>query len=561
VQTGDWVISDGNTWGKIDNTDAVKSVNGQTGVVNLGYEDLGDMPEATDTEVGGIMLGFVGGLDADLLDGKHASDFADVNHTHDYSASNHNHNDTYLGLTATAADSDKLGDQLPSYYEPAFSKNTAFNKDFGTGSNDVASGDHGHTELHTHDNKTVLDAFTTALKTSYDGAVTNSHTHGNNLSGTNTGDETTQRIGNLINSAMAKAIPVDDDMVGLMDSAAGNILKKWSWRRIKEALEDYFDTVYAKLAYSRIRINSTNIPATSSGDTITFQAGTNITLTPDVSGKKVTIAAGGGGGGSSYREIKVNYTTVLDSANNSPINICDGVGTIVGGGWAAGERVIYISTHLGNLEDPINGIDLQRLGMAPGIWALIPGQSYLNTPNPICGTDIDSINLSGTYTYVVNDSGGTWTYHDHNTNKMYISSWYIDPVNGDTLNPWKRLLTCTDEIPTEPEEVKRYEYLINDSYQIIHIDSNTFDFKRDMIVIDLATLNSTQVVKININIHFNPITGSPVHVDIIDSSNTKPVNFGSSNVYTNPATVSSIYLIEYEIWNFNPYWLVGNRIY
>jgi len=58
VSVGDWVISDGNAWGKIDNTDAVASVNGQTGVVNLDYGDLGEMPVATDTEVGGIMTGF-----------------------------------------------------------------------------------------------------------------------------------------------------------------------------------------------------------------------------------------------------------------------------------------------------------------------------------------------------------------------------------------------------------------------------------------------------------------------------------------------------------------------
>lgn len=45
---------------------------------NLDYGDLGDIPVATDTEVGGIMLGFVSGLDADLLDGKHASDFAQL---------------------------------------------------------------------------------------------------------------------------------------------------------------------------------------------------------------------------------------------------------------------------------------------------------------------------------------------------------------------------------------------------------------------------------------------------------------------------------------------------
>lgn len=35
--TGDWIISTGAKWEKIDNTDAVKSVNGQTGIVNIDY--------------------------------------------------------------------------------------------------------------------------------------------------------------------------------------------------------------------------------------------------------------------------------------------------------------------------------------------------------------------------------------------------------------------------------------------------------------------------------------------------------------------------------------------
>lgn len=34
-ETGDWIISTGAKWEKIDNTDAVKSVNGQTGIVNI----------------------------------------------------------------------------------------------------------------------------------------------------------------------------------------------------------------------------------------------------------------------------------------------------------------------------------------------------------------------------------------------------------------------------------------------------------------------------------------------------------------------------------------------
>lgn len=68
------------------------------------------------------------------------------------------------------------------------------------------------------------------------------------LAGTNTGDETTTSIGTLINGATAKTTPVDADYVGLMDSAASNILKKLSWANIKATLKTYFDTLYAAAA-------------------------------------------------------------------------------------------------------------------------------------------------------------------------------------------------------------------------------------------------------------------------------------------------------------------------
>lgn len=264
---------------------------------------------------------------------------------------NHNHDTAYLGKSAQALDSAKLGGQLPSYYEPAFTKNTAFNKAFGTGSSDVARGDHGHSDLHSHSNKAILDSisaafttalksnydtaynnshthsnkaildaisasFTTALKASYDGAVSNSHTHSNttalnNVSGTNTGDETTQRIGNLINSATVKTTPVDADMVGLMDSAASNVLKKLSWANIKASLKTYFDTLYSKLAFYRVKVGSTYITSTTSSDTLEFVAGSNVTITPDSTSKKITIAASGGGS-SSQVQVDFNVTNVSD---------------------------------------------------------------------------------------------------------------------------------------------------------------------------------------------------------------------------------------------------------
>jgi hypothetical protein len=47
-----------------------------------------------------------------------------------------------------------------------------------------------------------------------------------------------------INSADAKTTPHNDDVVGLVDSEASNVLKKLSWTNIKATLKTYFDTLY-----------------------------------------------------------------------------------------------------------------------------------------------------------------------------------------------------------------------------------------------------------------------------------------------------------------------------
>lgn len=57
-----------------------------------------------------------------------------------------------------------------------------------------------------------------------------------------------QEMGNLINSATEKTTPAAADMLGLMDSAASNILKKFSWSNLKATLKTYFDTLYQPLA-------------------------------------------------------------------------------------------------------------------------------------------------------------------------------------------------------------------------------------------------------------------------------------------------------------------------
>lgn len=48
----------------------------------------------------------------------------------------------------------------------------------------------------------------------------------------------------VILAAAAKATPVDADVMPLLDSAAGNALKKVTWANIKATLKTYFDTLY-----------------------------------------------------------------------------------------------------------------------------------------------------------------------------------------------------------------------------------------------------------------------------------------------------------------------------
>jgi hypothetical protein len=53
---GDWAVYNGSAWQKIDNTDAVTSVNGYTGTVNLTYTDVGAFPATSTTGSGNVVL-------------------------------------------------------------------------------------------------------------------------------------------------------------------------------------------------------------------------------------------------------------------------------------------------------------------------------------------------------------------------------------------------------------------------------------------------------------------------------------------------------------------------
>lgn len=65
-------------------------------------------------------------------------------------------------------------------------------------------------------------------------------------------------VGALINGAAAKSAPVDADLIGIVDSAAGNVLKKLTWANLKATLKTYFDPLYAPKAMAMATVTSSS---------------------------------------------------------------------------------------------------------------------------------------------------------------------------------------------------------------------------------------------------------------------------------------------------------------
>ena len=128
-------------------------------------------------------------------------------------------------------------------------------------------------------------------------------------------------VGAAIDGSAAKTTPVDADTVPLIDSAAGNILKKLSWANIKATLKSYFDTIYPSGSGTSSGTNTgdqnlfgtiavsgqSNVVADSTNDTLTLVAGTNVTITTDASTDSITINASGGGGTPGGSDGQVQY--------------------------------------------------------------------------------------------------------------------------------------------------------------------------------------------------------------------------------------------------------------
>ncbi len=111
-------------------------------------------------------------------------------------------------------------------------------------------------------------------------------------------------VGSSIHGATGKTTPVDADELGLIDSAASNVLKKVTWANVKATLKTYFDGIYSTFngAYASLSgIPSTFAPSTHAsshasggGDPVTLAQSQITNLTSDLAGKQSTITFGTG---------------------------------------------------------------------------------------------------------------------------------------------------------------------------------------------------------------------------------------------------------------------------
>lgn len=138
--------------------------------------------------------------------------------------------------------------------------------------------------------------------------------------------ETTTTIGALINGASEKTTPVDADMLGLMDSAASNVLKKLSWASLKTALAAIFAP-----KYSIVEINYTGGDQTNNSSPAAVQ---------DVhSSTEFTISATGWYEG----EYSGNYTAAASATGI-------GLGVYSGGGLVTSyfSQVVHVDAGTGD---------------------------------------------------------------------------------------------------------------------------------------------------------------------------------------------------------------------
>ena len=184
-------------------------------------------------------------------------------------------------------------------------------------------------------------------------------------------------IASTIHGATAKTTPVDADEVGLIDSAASNVLKKLTWSNIKATLKSYFDTVTTTL--------------------------TNKTLLSPKINEDVALTS---------TSTELNYVDGVTSAIQTQLNSKQG-------------DIKFTLLASGKVTDTTNGVTISNIGNS-GIY-LIFTEGWAASTSGKAGFAICS-NISGGYGYVDTIKSGTYS---GTVTMPSATSINIKPYNGD----------------------------------------------------------------------------------------------------------------------------------
>lgn len=156
-----------------------------------------------------------------------------------------------------------------------------------------------------------VSGVTSAIQTQINGKAAASHTH---LSADITDLSIPTDLADLDDDSTHRLV-TDSQMSGW--DAKQNALTAGTGISIDSTTNTISATASTLKGYKTVKVGSTNVVATASEDVIEFEAGSNVTITPDATNKKITISATGGGGGGGGGDM---YKSTYDQNNNGIVD-------------------------------------------------------------------------------------------------------------------------------------------------------------------------------------------------------------------------------------------------
>jgi hypothetical protein len=260
----------------------------------------------TDTITFTVQMGDGSGLDADTVDGLHASAFAPATHTHpDYALIGHTHDGVYAPVTHTHPNATTT--------TPGFMSETDKQKLDG-----IQPG------AEVNQNAYSRVRVGSVLISAQSKTDTIELEAGSNV--TLTPDATNRKV--TISASAAPSNPAFAKVrVGADEISASTVADTFTVAGLGEAqasLDTSSKTVQiyvpARNSFGKVRVGSTDVNAGAPNDTLELVAGSNITLTPDATNKKVTIASTASGG-NAFGQIKVGAQTLVADVANALVEL------------------------------------------------------------------------------------------------------------------------------------------------------------------------------------------------------------------------------------------------